>query len=155
FSHCLCHERGRRGTLWGCPATLRPGGLLEGAPMTHEDAFLLDIVENREDDTPRRIYADWLLDQPDPVQAARGEFIHVQCDLALRASAAAQARERPLLEAHGREWSSLFRRLGCRCWEYRRGFVEGVGMPAASFLAQAALLVRSTPLRELKLTDAA
>src|SRR4051812_3567913 len=36
--------------------------------MTHEDAFLQDILENREDDTPRRIFADWLLDQFDPVR---------------------------------------------------------------------------------------
>jgi uncharacterized protein (TIGR02996 family) len=122
--------------------------------MTHEDAFLLDIVENREDDTPRRIFADWLLDQPDPVQVARGEFIHLQCELARQPVPELQARERALLEAHGREWGSLFRRLGCRGWEYRRGFVEGVGMPAASFLAQSATLVRSTPLRELKLSDA-
>src|SRR5262249_52402984 len=123
-------------------------------PMTHEDAFLLDIVENREDDTPRRIFADFLLDQPDPVLAARGEFIHVQCDLAREASPTQQARERALLEAHGREWGSLVRRIGCRCWECRRGFVEGVGIPAAGFLAHAAALVRAAPLRELKLTDA-
>ena len=33
--------------------------------------------------------------------------------------------ERALLAEHHREWGSAFQRLGCRCWEYRRGFVEG------------------------------
>ena len=50
--------------------------------MTQEDAFLQDILENHDEDTPRRVYADWLLDRDDPVSAARGEFIHAQCDLA-------------------------------------------------------------------------
>jgi len=125
--------------------------------MTQEDAFLQDILEHRDDDVPRRIYADWLLDHDDQVRVARGEFIHLQCDLA-RLSAAGSARprelvqrERKLLEQHGREWGSLYQRLGCTCWEYRRGFVEGVGMPASAFLNQAASLFRSTPLRELKL----
>jgi uncharacterized protein (TIGR02996 family) len=124
--------------------------------MTHEDAFLQDILENREDDTPRRVFADWLLDHADPVQAARGELIHVQCDLARLPPGAPRPehllrRERQLLEAHGREWGTLFQRLGCYCWEYQRGFVEGVGMPASAFLAQAAALFRAAPVRELKL----
>jgi uncharacterized protein (TIGR02996 family) len=123
--------------------------------MTHEDAFLQDILENREDDTPRRVYADWLMDLPDDVSAARGEFIHVQCELARTQPgsrpAALVRRERELLEAHGREWGSLFSRLGCSCWEYRRGFVEGVGIPAQALLSQAATLFRSAPIDELKL----
>src|SRR5262245_34821037 len=124
--------------------------------MTHEEAFLQDILENREDDTPRRIYGDWLLDQDDPVAAARGEFIHIQCDLARLPPGTPRPeqqvrREKQLLETHGREWGSPYQRLGCTCWEYRRGFVEGVGLPAAALLSQAATLFRATPLRELKL----
>jgi uncharacterized protein (TIGR02996 family) len=128
--------------------------------MTHEDAFLQDILENREDDTPRRIFADWLLDHPDRVQAARGEFIHIQCDIARQPPDAGRPahlvrRERQLLEEHGREWGSLFQRLGCLCWEYRRGFVEGVGVPASAFLSHGAALFRAAPIRDLKLYDAA
>src|SRR5258708_2040694 len=125
------------------------------APMTHEEAFLQDILENREDDTPRRVFADWLLDLPDAVSAARGEFIHVQCDLARVPAGTPRPerlvrRERVLLETHAREWGSLFQRLGCTCWEYRRGFVEGVGLAASSLLTQAATLFRAAPVRELK-----
>lgn len=127
--------------------------------MTHEDAFLQDILEHGEDDTARRVYADWLLDHDDPVQAARGEFIHLQCDLARLATGTPRPeplvrRERQLLEMHGREWGSFFQRLGCHCWEYHRGFVEGVGMPAPAFLSQAATLFRATPLRMVKLYGA-
>lgn len=127
--------------------------------MTHEEAFLQEILDNRDDDTVRRIYADWLMDHGDEVRAARGEFIHLQCDLArLTADAPRRAelvrRERELVLAHGREWGSPFLRLGCRCWEYRRGFVEGVGLPAQALLSQARVLFRHAPIRELKLYEA-
>jgi uncharacterized protein (TIGR02996 family) len=127
--------------------------------MTHEEAFLQEILESHDDDTPRRIYADWLMDRGDAVGWARGEFIHVQCDLArfppdAKRPAELLRRERDLLAAHGREWGSAFLRLGCRCWEYRRGFVTGIGLPAVSLLAHAPLLFRLTPLREVKLYEA-
>jgi uncharacterized protein (TIGR02996 family) len=126
--------------------------------MTHEEAFLQEILENRDDDTPRLIYADWLLDRGDPTSAARGEFIHIQCTRARWPEgpdepAELKAREQQLLEAHRREWGSPFQRLGCRCWEYRRGFVEGVGIPASDFISAAATLFRSSPVRSLKLYE--
>jgi uncharacterized protein (TIGR02996 family) len=46
------------------------------------EAALLDAIrETPEDDTPRLALADWLLEQPEPVAEARGEFIHLQCRL--------------------------------------------------------------------------
>jgi uncharacterized protein (TIGR02996 family) len=126
--------------------------------MTHEDAFLQDILEHRDDDTPRLIYADYLLDHGDPAGMARGEFIHIQCELARLPEGAAsppalKAREKQLQEAHRREWGSLFQRLGCHSWEYRRGFVEGISIPTADFIAQAANLFRAAPIREVKLYE--
>src|SRR5882724_4595197 len=110
--------------------------------MTHEEAFLQDIVENRDDDTPRRIFADWLMDHDDPVTQARGEFIHLQCELAKHPAGVARPaellrRERELLWTHGKLWGGGLDRFGCICWEYRRGFVEGVGMSAMAFAAHA------------------
>ncbi len=127
--------------------------------MTHEDAFLLEILESPADDLPRRVYADYLMDRPDPVANARGEFIHLQCDLARLAQgeprpAQIVQRERELLATHGREWGTPFFRLGCRCWEYRRGFVEGVGLPASALVSQAAALFRAAPIDEVKLYEA-
>src|SRR4051812_3791491 len=78
-----CHQPPGVILYWHCdPTTESVGSRGARSSMTHEEAFLQDIVENRDDDTPRRIFADWLLDQDDPVSLARGEFIHLQCDLA-------------------------------------------------------------------------
>lgn len=121
--------------------------------MTQEDAFLQEVLENPSDDAPRRVYADWLTDQGGMANAARGEFIQLQCDLAGLAPARPAAlarRERELLETFGREWAGPFARLGCPCWQFRRGFVEGVGVPASAVLTHAATLFRS-PIVELKL----
>lgn len=128
--------------------------------MTHEDVFLQEILENREDDTPRRIFADWLIDHDDPVLVARGEFIHLQCLLARRDLPTPTAdpdrkRERQLIEKHGREWGSLFQRIGCQCWEYRRGFVEGIGVSASAFLTAAPTMFRAAPIDELKIYQGA
>ena len=128
--------------------------------MTHEEAFLQDIVENRDDDTPRRIFADWLMDHDDPVSQARGEFIHLQCDLAKHPAGLARPqallrRERELLWTHGKHWGGGLDRFGCVCWEYRRGFVEGVGMAATAFVAHAGTLLRMAPIRDLKVYDGA
>lgn len=49
--------------------------------MTIENPFLADIISNREDDTPRLAYADWLLDVYGDRYSARAEFIKVQCEL--------------------------------------------------------------------------
>ena len=43
--------------------------------MTHEEAFLRDILEHPDDDGRRLIFADWLEDNGDP---DRAEFIRVQ-----------------------------------------------------------------------------
>src|SRR5262249_29210059 len=126
--------------------------------MTHEEAFLLEIFECPADDLPRRVYADWLMDSPDQAGAARGEFIHLQLNLAAippgepRPTSLVQ-RERELLQAYGREWGMPFQRIGCRCWEYRRGFVEGVGLPASALLTHAAALFRIAPIDEIKLYE--
>src|SRR5262249_2329375 len=46
--------------------------LTESTPMSLEAAFLRDIRESAEDDTPRLVYADWLEEHGD---ADRAEFI--------------------------------------------------------------------------------
>jgi len=45
--------------------------------MTEEDVFLLDILARPDDDAPRLIYADWLLDQGDP----RGDLVRRDWEL--------------------------------------------------------------------------
>ncbi|NBO92884.1 MAG: TIGR02996 domain-containing protein [Planctomycetia bacterium] len=128
--------------------------------MTHEEVFLQDILNTQDDDTPRRIFADWLMDRGSALDAARGEFIHIQCDLARFGPDTPRPRhlvlrERELLAAHGREWGSALLRLGCRCWEYRRGFLSGIGLTASTLISHASTLYRLAPtLREIKLYEA-
>src|SRR5262249_20836552 len=80
-----------------CDPEGRPMARKKGPPQ--ERAFLDDILPQPEDDTVRRIYADWLDDQG---QAHRGEFIRVQCELANLAED--DPRRAGLLE---REWELL------------------------------------------------
>lgn len=47
--------------------------------MTDRDAFLAAIVARPADDLPRLVFADWLDEQG---EAARAEFVRVQCELA-------------------------------------------------------------------------
>ena len=79
---------------------------LEVGLMSLEESFLRDVVEHPGDETPRLIYADWLSERGDP----RGEFIHLQCELARLAE---DDQRRPALEDRafeleqrwGREWA--------------------------------------------------
>jgi uncharacterized protein (TIGR02996 family) len=44
-----------------------------------EAAFLDDILDHPDDDTPRLVYADWLSDRGERDDEARAEFIRIQC----------------------------------------------------------------------------
>jgi uncharacterized protein (TIGR02996 family) len=96
--------------------------------MSVEDAFLDDIAEHPDDDTPRLIYADWLDEHGD---ADRAEFIRIQCRLARpdirdqEERNRLQDRERMILQRQDHVWS-----LGRpSCFHYSRGFVEGFISP--------------------------
>ncbi len=43
-----------------------------------EAVFLDEIARQPGDETPVLVYADWLMEQDDPVQASRGEFLRLQ-----------------------------------------------------------------------------
>src|SRR5262249_44868579 len=103
-------------------------------------------------DAPRLVYADWLEEHGD---AARAEFIRVQCELARLDDGddrrwELEARERWLLWHHGKRWAGPLRRLGKR-WQVRRGFVEGGTVGAAEFLGWADELFRLAPIRHARL----
>jgi uncharacterized protein (TIGR02996 family) len=123
--------------------------------MTPDDAFLQAILEQPEDDGPRLMYADWLEERDNP----RGEFIRAQCELA-RASeddprrAYWQSVERELLGRHRAEWLGPLHSLAY-CWEFRRGFADGVAVEASAFLLHASLFFSRTPLRLVRLVRAA
>src|SRR5262245_11078330 len=95
-----------------------------------EEVFLRDVPAAPDDDVPRRVYADWLMDQTDPHLSARGDFVHLQCERAARPPDDPEApellaEEYRLLAAHRDAWDAPLTALTERC-EYRRGFAEGV-----------------------------
>jgi uncharacterized protein (TIGR02996 family) len=72
-------------------------------------AFLQDIKEHPEDDTPRLVLADWLEEHGGPTEAARARLIRAQCALARLdeddpARAPLQEQVRQLIDAHGQQW---------------------------------------------------
>jgi uncharacterized protein (TIGR02996 family) len=102
--------------------------------MTPDDAFLQAILENPDDDTPRLIYADWLEERGDP----RGEFIRIQCRLAMLSAAderrpLLERQERELLEHHQDKWLGALR-PSLSGWTFRRGFLDAISVPAADYL---------------------
>ena len=97
-------------------------------------SFLDDIVANIDDDTPRLVYADWLMENE---QDDRAEFIRVQIERSrLPSWDAAQVRlrlrEQELLKQHGESWLAELPAIEGVRWEgFRRGIVAEVSF--ASF----------------------
>src|SRR5947209_685613 len=122
--------------------------------MRHEKAFLGDIAQHPEDDAPRLVFADWLEEHG---REARAEFIRAQCALARMDDGDErrpdlEARQAQLLPAHRKGWAGPLRHWARR-WEFRRGFVEGVTLPAEVFLLHAQELFRLAPVRAVHLVD--
>jgi uncharacterized protein (TIGR02996 family) len=122
--------------------------------LTQEEAFLQAILEHPDDETPRRIFSDWLQEQGDP----RGEFILAQCELAAMPRHDPRwpdlaDREKELREAHGKTWAGTLADL-VTSYEFRRGFVERVTLPAATFLQKGRRLFEKAPLRDVRLLPA-
>ena len=81
--------------------------------MPTADEFLRAITADADADAPRLAFADWLDESGD---AARAEFIRVQCALAALPRGVSdyhplRERERALLEQHGEEWLRPIRAL--------------------------------------------
>jgi uncharacterized protein (TIGR02996 family) len=119
-----------------------------------EQAFLDDIVAHPDDDAPRLVFADWLEDRG---EAARAEFIRLQCRLAQldeddpeRTDLA--ERERELLHAYRGPWLE-----GWPAWTrrerpaFRRGFLASLNMTCGTFLRSARALFARGPLEQVTL----
>lgn len=146
------------------------------ATDTHERAFLDSIVEFPDDMMPRLIYADWLEEHG---QEESAEFIRVQVKLGGDYAHHAEnghdhedcpgcilrRRERVLLDGwsgkgyylgENYRFSCLLKELGVASelcdWRFRRGFVEELTLPLSSWLTHGKQLVRSAPLRVVRLT---
>jgi uncharacterized protein (TIGR02996 family) len=92
--------------------------------------FVTQILVDPDDDRPRLVYADRLMEHGDP----RGELIAIQCALARHAATCEDVgplgpllrRERALLDAYGKAWT-LDAETRLEYWGqfgFRRGFIE-------------------------------
>jgi uncharacterized protein (TIGR02996 family) len=113
------------------------------SPMEARE-LLAAVMAAPDDDGPRLVYADWLIERDD----VRGEFIALQCAIARgEAHAGDLARERELLALQGQGWLA---ELGLQREEagFRRGFVELLAVATPDRLLQ----IASRPLPEPVLT---
>src|SRR5688500_3802818 len=111
-----------------------------------EQPFLEAIRHDPDDDIPRLIYADWLEERGNP----RGELVRIQCELARLPAAderrpALQSRELLLLNQHAKGWAGPLRAWVSR-WEFHRGMIETVRLPAERFLRHAEEIFQVAPL---------
>jgi uncharacterized protein (TIGR02996 family) len=96
--------------------------------VTPELAALLEAIRaNPEDDLPRLALADWCLEQADPAEQARGEFIHLRCRGATLAPddperARLEQRARALREQFESGWLEGLAPL-LDGWDFERGCV--------------------------------
>lgn len=104
-----------------------------------ESTLLAAVCASPESDTPRRVYADWLIDRGDP----RGRFIAVQCELVSLPRddprrGALQGEERALLDEHEARWRALLPRARGVAWgRFERGFVSSVTLTGSEPLSDA------------------
>src|SRR5262249_7408006 len=130
--------------------------------MALEDAFLADILEHPDDDTPRLVYADWLDEQAatrggdQAAGAARpAEVIPVPCRLEQTAEddphrTELEDRAAELDRIWGPRWARPFHNRADR-WSFRRGFIEEGWLSASQFLGGAGRLLRRSPVRSVHL----
>ncbi len=103
-----------------------------------------------DDDAPRLVYADWLLERGDPL----GELIIVQCTLARDGGdrEALVQRERELLSKHRARWEgelsvALYAaRLGAPAWAWVRGFIDNIIVSAEAWEKSHSTVRRLAPL---------
>ena len=121
-------------------------------------AFLADVIENIDDDTPRLVFADWLEDHGDE---ARAEFIRLQCRLAAAEGprlwerwtkhGPIDARGIALIDQQGAEWAKEAPKWATKNFAFYRGFVGRTQTTAREWLAGVAGLYRRVPVEGLGL----
>lgn len=130
--------------------------------LPENEQMLAAIIAAPDDDRPRLVYADWMMERGDP----RGEFIALQLKLGRTLSGAqgryasptglkeaelAQLKQREveLIKRYEKVW--VPRERCFRTWAWRRGFLASVVADMATFAEQVGTVARM-PLESARLT---
>lgn len=112
-----------------------------------ERAFLAAIAAAPDDDAPRLMYADWLMERGDP----RGEFIRYQVTAA--GLPAGDPRRKQLTRAadaiflpHREEWQAALRELGASEVKWERGFPSTIDIAADHFIRGGEQILANAPV---------
>lgn len=118
------------------------------------DELLEAVIAAHDDDAPRRVYADRLLEAGEP----QGELIHLQCDLAAGGLTREEAvrrrlRERELLATHAARWTAGLSGIVEKA-HFARGFVDEVCVSPEAWIARGHELFAAAPaLRAVMLSS--
>ncbi len=120
--------------------------------MNERDALLAAILANPDEDTPRLMFADWLMDSGD---ADRGNFIRLQIEAARAEPFGPVARARAaeaqrVYENRRSDWEPHLRGGRATNWSYTRGFVEHVRVDASNFHELAPAMFAVEPIRAVQ-----
>ena len=114
--------------------------------------FLQEIIDNPDSEAPRRIYADWLEEQGEPL----GEFIRLQCDMEETPEddprhPAMVRRQSALLREHRREWLKDVKGVPPQKVRFRRGFPDNVQTDMKTLKQSGDYWLRVYPIQGLQL----
>ena len=110
-----------------------------------EDALLAEIIEHSDDDGPRLVYADKLVEAGDP----RGEFIQIQCAIAAgNRDVSLLRREQALLARYGARWIKELK-PGVVSGTFCRGFLQDLHVKPRKFFRHANSILTRTPVTGL------
>lgn len=113
-----------------------------------EHPFLDAILARPHEDGPRLVYADYLDETGNPLDAARAELVRVQVAVARLPDDHPRTpdlrdRATELLHRHGRAWTAPLASLGA-AFTFRRGIPDAVAVDAATFLRRGEELFDNT-----------
>ncbi len=133
--------------------------------MSDELALLAAIRDNPDEDTPRLVYADWLDEQGGDANAARAEFIRVQCEYSridvgagpdeAKRSKRLDARAQRLCRGFSAQWVAGFPSGAVKYADFARGFRVSAKFAAAKFSATLAPPWYREPGLEIELSGSA
>jgi uncharacterized protein (TIGR02996 family) len=120
--------------------------------MTDGDALRRAVLVNRDDDTPRLIYADWLDEngQSDRAALIRAQVEESRAEPYSARARAAENRAARLLEVHRKAWTRHLYGKVVEAPRFQRGFIEHVTVEPVE-IDSITSIFEMEPLQSLKL----